>query len=144
MTALTVWLGLEERLKTVQGLTNIMLGEPTSIHETPALATVLARFERPMEGHPPSDNLTAMIYFFTHRLYIQWVDNPQAQAELLSFVNAIPYAISEDAKLALRLGQGMATIETGDAGFVDVGTTRYLILDFHSRVLEKLPRSQAL
>ena len=132
MSALTMWQGLEERLKTIEGLTNILLGEPTSIHDTPAIYTVLASVVRSQEGQ-----VTAMRYSFIHRLVIRWQDNPQAEMQLLTLLNAIPASIDKSPTLGGRITQGLARVTTGDAGYVPIGDTLYRICDFTSDVLEK-------
>lgn len=132
MSAVTMWQGLEERFKSVDGLTNIILGEPTSIQDTPALYTALLRVERSQHGQ-----VTAMHYFFTHRLVIGWQDNPQAEMQLLTFVNAIPASIDRSETLGGRITQGLAKVIAGDAGYVRIGETTYRICDFTSDVLEK-------
>jgi hypothetical protein len=141
MSATTVYAGLAERLATVPGIKTIQLGEPTAIHEPPALYTVLAFFDRVFAGVRPADNLTAMTYTFQHRLYILWQDNSEATAQLLSFINVIPLAIDADPQLGGRLGRGLAKVTRGDAGFVTVSGVKYLVCDFQSEVLEKAPRS---
>jgi hypothetical protein len=50
MSALTVYQGLEERFRTVPGLQNIILGEPTALHNLPCLYTAFYRFERTQHG----------------------------------------------------------------------------------------------
>lgn len=126
-----MWQGLEERFKTIDGLTNIILGEPTSIHEPPALYTALLRVERGTSG-----NVTTMRYFFTHRLVITLQDNPQAEMQLLTLLNAIPASVDRDSRLGARIVQGMAQIVTGDAGYIRIGETLYRICDFTSDIKE--------
>lgn len=146
MSAATIWTGLRERFLTVPGLAtnNVILGEPTAAQTLPLLYTSLARFERAMEGSPPGDNLTSMRYFFDHRLLVRWQDNANAEAELLSFVNTIPYSITSDPTLGGRISRGHARITEGVAGFVTIAGTLFRVLDFSSDILEKAPRSTAL
>ena len=124
--------GLEERFKTIAGLTNIILGEPTAIESTPALYTALARFERSQHGQ-----VTAMRYSFTHRLVIQWQDNPQAEMQLLTLLNAIPASVDLSSRLGGRIVEGLAKVTAGDTGYAKIGDTLYRICDFTSDVLEK-------
>lgn len=144
MSATTVWAGLEERLLTVAGLKAVKLGEPTAIHEPPAIYTVLAFFDRSFAGVRPADNLTAMVYTFQHRLYLRWQDNSEATVQLLSYINLIPLAIDADPQLGARLGRGFAKVTRGDAGFITVSGTKYLVCDFTTEVLEKAPRSTGI
>lgn len=123
--------GLEERFRAVDGLTTILLGEPSSVHAAPALYTALLRFTRATSG-----NVTTMHYFFMHRLVILWQDNPQAEMQLLNLTNAIPAAIDDDSRLGGRIVGGMAQIVTGDAGYTRIGDILYRILDFTSDVKE--------
>jgi len=144
MSALTVYQGLEERFRTVSGLQNIILWEPTAAHALPALYTALERFERPMASQPPADNVTAMRYFFTHRLVIQWQDNAAAEMQLLTLLNAIPAAVDADPKLGNRITSGNARISDGIAAYIKIGDTLYRIVDYTGEVLEKANRSSGL
>lgn len=124
--------GLEERFKTIQGLTNIILGEPTSIQATPALYTALMRFERSQDGQ-----VTAMRYTFTHRLIIQAQDGAQAEMQLLSLLNAIPASVDLSPTLGGRIVAGLAKVTAGDTGYMQVAETLYRICDFVGDILEK-------
>lgn len=126
--------GLEERFKTIAGLTNIILGEPTAIHATPALYTALAGFTRSQHGQ-----ITAMHYIFTHRLIVQWQDNPQAEMQLLTLLNAIPASVDVSPTLGGRIVEGLAKVTAGDTGYIPIGETLYRICDFTSDILEKGP-----
>lgn len=145
MSALTVYQGLEECFKRVDGLQNIQLGEPTEVHATPCLWTVLDHFERKLAGVPPSNStITEMIYYWLHRFTILWQDNAAAYMELITCISKVAFAISEDPHLGGRLSSGMASITRGDAGFIMIGKTKYLVMDFATRVIEKEPRSAQL
>jgi len=132
MSALTMWQGLYERFRTIPGLTNILLGEPTAIQDTPALYTALASFERSQHGQ-----VTAMRYRFTHRLVVVWQDNPQAEMQLLTLLNAIPYSVDVSPTLGGRIVEGLAKVTAGDTGYAKIGETLYRICDLTSDVLEK-------
>lgn len=144
MSALTVYLGLEERFKTVADLRNIILGEPTAAHDLPCLYTAFEGFDRVLGGLPPADNLTGMTYRFVHRLLIRWQDRSEAEEELLHFINSIPAAVDAEPTLGGRITRGNARISEGLAGFQMVGDTKYRAIDFFSTVLEKAPRSAGL
>jgi len=124
--------GLEERFKTINGLTNILLGEPTAIQDAPALYTALASFERSQHGQ-----ITAMRYRFTHRLIIVWQDNLQAEMQLLTLLNAIPASVDLSPTLGGRIVEGLAKVTGGDAGYAKIGETLYRVCDFVGDVLEK-------
>lgn len=144
MSALTVYQGLEAVFRGVESLRTVLLGEPSGDMDLPGLYTALEGFDRPLAGQPPADNLTGMDYRFVHRLVIRWVDFQQAEMQLLTFVNAIPAAVDADPRLGGRLTKGIARIQAGDAGFANIGGTKYRVLDFTSTVLEKAPRSSGL
>jgi hypothetical protein len=132
MSALIMYQGLEERFKSIQGLTNIILGEPTAIQSAPALYTALVRFERTQHGQ-----VTAMRYMFVHRLVIQWQDNPQAEMQLLTLLNAIPASVDVSPTLGGRIVEGLAKVTAGDAGYARIGDVLYRICDFTGDCLEK-------
>ncbi len=138
MSALTIWQGVEERLRAVDGLHNVLLGEPQSVHELPALYAAYEGFERPLRNTMPSAaGVTAMDHRWTLRLVIQWVDNAQAEMQLISLLDAIPNAIDADPKLAGRLYSGMAYISAGVAGFAKIGDAMHRVVDYELHTLEK-------
>jgi hypothetical protein len=144
MSALTVYQGLESVFRGVDSLRTIMLGEPTGDLDLPGLYTAFESFDRPLEGRPPGDNVTGMTYRFVHRLMIQWVDFQQAEMQLLTFINKIPFAVASDPQLGGRITSGVAKIVAGDAGFVTIGGVKYRVVDFRSETLEKGARSSGL
>lgn len=137
MSAVTVWQGIEERMRAVDGLQTILLGEPQSVHDFPALYGAYLRFARPLRNTPPARNLVGMDHQFVLRLVVQWVDNPQAEMQLLSLLDAIPDAIDADPKLGGRLLGGMAYISEGAAGFAKIGRVDHRVVDYTLHVLEK-------
>ena len=138
MSAVTVWQGLEERLHTVEGLRNVLLGEPSTVHDWPAVYGAYERFTHALKNSPPARGLIAFDHVFVLRLCIQWVDNPQAEMQLLTLLTAIPLAIDADPKLGGRVGGGMAHIDEGAAGFAEIGGAKCRVVDYTCQVLEKV------
>lgn len=130
MSAVTAWEGLEARYQTVTALKAVLLGEPTAIHQPPALYTALSRIDRTTAGQ-----VTSMRYTFTSRLVVDWQSPADAELELLGLVNAIPAAIDADPTLGGRVN--LARITEGPAGFIAIGGTNYRIIDYTIDVLEK-------
>lgn len=138
MSALTIWQGLEERLRTVDGLQTVLLGEPQSAHNFPAVYGAYQQFDHPLKNSPPSrSTLSGFTHTFVLRLVLQWIDNPQAEMQLLTYATAIPLAIDADPKLGGRIAGGMASIGQGQAGFLKLGGADFRILDYTCTVLEK-------
>lgn len=127
-----MWAGLEERLLTVAGLKTVLLGEPSSVHEPPALYGALQDVTRTQAGQ-----VTAMRYTFLLRLVIRWQERAEAEAELLSFINSIPAAVDADPLLGGRITMGLAKVTAGLAGFIELGGTTFRVCDFTADVLEK-------
>lgn len=132
MSAVIMYQGLEERFRTIDGLPNIFLGEPTAVHEAPSLYTGFIRFERTQHGQ-----VTAMRYFWAHRLVISWQDSAQAEMQLMTLLNAIPASVDRSPTLGGRIIEGLAKVVAGDAGFDTIGDKLCRICDFTSDVLEK-------
>lgn len=137
MSALTVWEGLEEVLRTVDGLQGVILGEPTAAHDLPCLYGAYQQFERPLRNTPPARNLVGMQHTFLLRLLVRWQDNAEAERELLTLLDAIPDAIDADPRLGGRLDRGVAAVEAGIAGFITLGGVLHRVVDYTCRVLEK-------
>lgn len=137
MSALTVWQGIEERLRTVSDLQNVLLGEPQNLHDLPAVYGAYERFTHPLRNTPPARNLSGFEHVFALRLVIRWVDNAQAEMQLLTLLDAIPLAIDADPKLGGRIIGGQAFISEGITGFSTIGDARYRVVDYTCTVLEK-------
>lgn len=140
MTATTVWEGLRERFVDLMGEKRVILGEPSAIHDPPVLITVFDRTERKAEGREPSNSTVTIIkYFFAHRIAVQWVDNPVAEAAIIVYANSVPAAINADPSLGGRVDN--TRISDGVTDWATYGGTKYRVLDFTSESLEKVARS---
>jgi hypothetical protein len=137
MSALTMYQGLEERYKTIDGLRSIMLGSPSGDLDLPGLYTAYSQFARPLRNAPPASNLTGMDHLFVSRLILRWVDFQAAEMQLITFLDLIPDAIDRDPRLGRRLAGGMAYCSEGITGFATIGGVEYRIVDFSIRILEK-------
>jgi hypothetical protein len=137
MSALTVWQGLEERFRTVQGLRTVLLGNPTGDLDLPGLYTAYQQFTRPLRNARPARNVTGMTHLFASRLVIRWVDFQQAEMQLLTLIDAIPDSIDLDPRLGGRLNSGLAYCADGISGFAEIGNVLYRVVDFSLQVLEK-------
>jgi hypothetical protein len=132
MSATTVYAGLAERFATVDGIKKIILGEPSGALDPPILYTAYEGFTRGQAGQ-----VTTMTHRFTHRLLITWQEFSQAEARLLSFVNALAAAVDADPKLGGRVASGMARVTEASSGFVTIGSTKYRVIDVTTETLEK-------
>ena len=137
MSALTCWQGLEDIYRTIDGVRVILLGEPAAIHDSPMIYTVYQSFDRPLRNSPPARNVTGMHHVFTSRLVIRWVENSQAEMQLLTLLDSIPDAIDADPKLGGRVNSGMAYCSTGSSAFSTIGGVLYLVADYRIDVLDK-------
>lgn len=136
MSALTVYNGLETVLLGISGLQAVILGEPTAIQITPAIYTVYESFDRPLHNNPPARNLYGMKHVFALRLVILWQDNPEAERQLLTLLDAIPDAIDANPRFGGAITKGIAYITSGITGFATIGAL-YRIVDYSLTVLEK-------
>lgn len=137
MSALTVWQGLEERWRTIDGLRSIILGSPTGDLDLPGLYTAYSQFARPLRNAPPASNLTGMNHTFVARLVIRFVEYEQSEMQLITLLDAIPDAIDRDPRLGSRLNNGMAYCSAGITGFAAIGDVEYRIVDYTIIAIEK-------
>jgi hypothetical protein len=137
MSALTVAQGLQSVLREIAGLRSVILGEPTGSMELPALYLVYQEFDRPLRNSPPARNLTGMSHTFAARLCIQWVNNSNAEMQLLTLLDAIPDAIDRDPTLGGRVSKGVAWIDAGVSGFATIGGVVYRVVEYRVHALEK-------
>lgn len=135
MSAVTVWQGLEARLKTIQGLTNIMLGEPTTIQDSPALIVVYGGQEVKLRSSPPAQNLNGIEHTFAIRLAVKWQDNAQAEMQLITLVDAVARVI--DPHLGQALSRGLARPPTALTGFAEYGKEKFRVADYTCLIFEK-------
>jgi hypothetical protein len=137
VSALTIYEGLEACFQTIAGIKAVILGEPTAIHDPPALYSAYGSFDRLIRNYAPATNLTGDTHIFMHRLVIRWQDNARAERELLSLITAIPDAVDADPRLGGRVAKGLAKITRGESGFITIGSTKYRVVDYTSEVLTK-------
>jgi len=137
VSALTAWQGLEAAFRTIAGLRGITLGEPTGDLELPAIYGAYQEFTRPLRNSPPARNMTGMHHVFACRLVIRWVENANAEMQLLTLLDAIPDSIDRDPKLGARIDSGMAYCASGVSGFATIGGVLYRVVDYSVDVIDK-------
>jgi hypothetical protein len=111
---------------------NLLKYEPRSIQTSPTLYTLLDTFQRNTSGQ-----VTAMKFRLLHRICVQWQDNEESEAELLTFVHSLPSAVDQDPTLGGLITMGLARISEGQSGFVLISGTKYRSLDFFSDIPTK-------
>jgi hypothetical protein len=124
--------GLHERFATVAGIAQILAYEPPSIDAFPTLYSLLDGVQYSNAGQVDPTR-----YSILHRLVFQWVEQKQAELELMPFVASIPAAVHADKYLGGRLNKGNAIIERCQGTFVTIGGVLFRCLDFYSNVLSK-------
>lgn len=139
MSALSCWQGIANAIRGVEGLRGVTLGEPTGDMDLPCLYIAYASFGHPLRNTPPGRNMTGTSHAFAARLVIQWVDNAQAEMQLITLVDRIPAAIDQDGHLSGILNSGIAYCDAGVTGFASIGSVLYRIVDYSITVLEKQP-----
>lgn len=138
MSAVTVWVGLEERFKTIQGVDGgVRLGEPTAIQATPLLYAGYDTADQVMRSTAPARNLDGITHIFGVRIVFDYQDNPQAEMQLLTLADSVPSAINLDPRLGGRLNGGVATSTRAQSGYAVIAKKLYRVLDFVVTVLEK-------
>lgn len=123
--------------RQVEGVRTVLLGEPTGDMDLPGVYTAYTSFERPLRNNPPANNLTGMQHTFTTRLVIRWVENSQAEMQLITLLDAIPNAIDADPQLSGRITGGVARVTTGAAGYITIGGVLYRVIDYTIVILDK-------
>jgi hypothetical protein len=137
MSAVTVWVGLEERFRTIDGIAAIVLGEPSSVQATPLLYAAYAGADQIFRSSAPARNLDGITHTFAVRLVFDYQDNPQAEMQLLHLADSVPAAINEDPRLDDRLYSGIASSTAALSGFARIADKTYRILEFTVTVKEK-------
>jgi len=137
MSALTIWQGLEERFRTIEGLQAIILGEPGSIQKAPLLYAAYASANQIMRSERPARNLDGIIHEFAVRIVFDYQSNPDAEMQLLTLADSVPYAINLDSRLGGRLTSGVASCSSAITGFIQIADKLYRILEFAVSVTEK-------
>lgn len=114
----------------------ILRYEPTAIHQTPTLYSLLDTAPRERQGQ-----ILATRYRVLNRLVFRWQDNEQAEEEMIPYVDALPGAIDSNPQLGGAITSGIATANDIEAVFVSIGGTVYRALDVYADVLVKSPVS---
>jgi hypothetical protein len=139
MSAASVWVGLTERFQTIEGLPGgVHLGEPTAITETPLLYAAYQSATQIFRSNAPARNLDGLTHVFAVRLVFDYVDNPQAEMQLLTLADSVPSAIAEDPRLGARLTKGIATSTAALTGFAVIAKKVYRVMEFTVTVIEKI------
>lgn len=115
-------------------LVNLFDYEPESIQETPAIYTLLDRYERSVSGQ-----ITTMRYHIMHRVCFSWQDPREAERLLSLWVHLLPASIEASPQLGGLIDQGLAYIDRAESGFTLISGTKYRILDCYSNVPTKAP-----
>ena len=123
--------GLQEALARVAALAVVLDHEPTAVHETPLLYSLLEGTSRARDGGTGVERR----YTTLHRLCLSWQDSATTEALLRQLVDEIPDAIEADPRLGGRVRPGVALVTRGEAGWVTIGNTWYRSVDFFSEVL---------
>ena len=138
MSAVTVWVGLAERFQTIDGLAGgVHLGEPTAITETPLLYAAYASADQVFRSNSPARNLDGLTHVFAVRLVFDYVDNPNAEMQLLTLADSVPTVIADDPRLGARVTSGIATSTAAITGFAVIAKKIYRVLEFTVTVVEK-------
>lgn len=137
MSAVLIWQGLEERFRAIEGLRAIMLGEPTTVQETPLLYAAYASASQVMRSQAPARNLDGIVHEFAVRIVFDYQSNPDAEMQLLTLADSVPYAINLDSRLGGRLTSGVASCSSAITGFIQISSKLYRILEYQVTVTEK-------
>jgi hypothetical protein len=131
--------GLVEVIEGMNGIAAVHDYEPTSIGNTPTAYLLLDGAERVSKG-----GISAFRYSILLRVVFNWIDNEQAEREVMQFVNPVTVAIERGASLNGALTHGMAGVTRVQAVFVVIGGVLYRALDFYLGVLEKGARGETI
>ncbi len=110
----------------------IVLGEPTSVQDAPMLYSEIEGFAREYGG-----TAVKITYRTVHRVCVRWQDNPEAELEMIGFVNSIPAAV--DARPKLGGAANDASVVEGESGWVTIDGVTYRYLDLISEAVELVP-----
>lgn len=120
-------------LATVTGLKVRIVGEPTSLQETPAVYTLFEDVR-----YTKYAQVWVRTYHTLIRVCVRWQDNQAAELELAPFVDSIPDAFdAAGSHLNNTIPSGQATLSDGSGGFVTIDGTEYRCIDFHQEALIK-------
>lgn len=124
--------GLVEVVEGVSGVKLALDYEPTSIGDAPMAYVLLDGAERVTKSGGNSYR-----YSILCRVVFNWIDNEQAEREVMQFVNPVTTAVEQNASLNGYLTSGNVSMSRVQAVFVVVNSTLYRALDFYLSVLDK-------
>lgn len=81
--------------------------------------------------------MNATTYSYLVRLVLLWQDNPEAERELMAYVDDPIAAVVADPRLGGRLYSGIASMSRGVAGYLNQGGNVYRVFDYTATVAEK-------
>ncbi len=126
MSYSTVLTELHRRIATVSGIVKVLDFEPSAVTDFPTCYSLLDSVRRAYGG-----TAVTLTYRVLHRLCFRWVDNEQAEQEVIPFVNSVPKALD-----SIGISAGDIVVTNVDAGWMSIGDTLYRTLDFYSETVE--------
>ncbi len=125
--------GLAERLQAV-AVDKVLTYEPASLQVGKAIYFLIASFTRERAAQ-----VVAMRYRIAVRIAVKLQDNERAEQELAALINPVCAVLDgvDGVTLGGRVNQGGASAPDGEAGYVDIGNTRYRYCDVFVSVTEK-------
>lgn len=105
--------------------------EPGAVVVPRCLYFLLDGFDRLYQGQ-----MVGMRYRVIARIAVRWQDNAAAETELADLINPVCIAFDPDATDPL-VPAGENRVLTGEAGYIDIGSTRYRYCDVIVQVTEK-------
>ena len=109
--------------------------QPTTLQAFPTMFSRLQGFTRSTDG-----GRVHMRYRIAHLLCFVFQDNEEAERQMESYINAVPYAVDVYQSTGGIVSPGMTEIVSGDVMMVNVGGVAYLAIVFYSDTVEKAGR----
>jgi hypothetical protein len=137
MGAFECWEGIQERLLTISGIGDVLLGEPRGAIDKPAIYGIYSDFDTVLKSSPPGHGLRGKEHRFQLDLIISWVDQVAAETQLLGLLDAVTDSIEDDPHLGGRVPNGAAWCSRGVTGFATLGGSKFRIARYTCNVVEK-------
>jgi hypothetical protein len=131
MSYASVIAGMKAGLEAVTGIKYVLDYEPQTIQDTPIVFLLLDTIDREYTAQG-----SLYTYHVTATLVVNWQDNDAAEEAIIGLIEPIMTAFDADMTLGGRLYNGAALFLSADAGFAQIGSRIYRIVDFTAEITD--------
>jgi hypothetical protein len=123
---------IKTALEAVAGIRYVLDYEPATIQDTPMIYLTNDGGEREFAA-----DVSSYTYNVTATLVVNWQDNDQCETTVTGLLTTIMESLDADLSLGGALNGGAALFRSWAAGYEQIGSRVYRIVDFAAEITEQ-------